>query len=78
MPAFEEEDDDDETEVERQVLRPTMTESEVQGPVTQPEKPKIVVLGASGRIGRYVFCEVIVPTFTSQLKPWCNVNALNN
>ena len=53
MPAFEEEvEDDDATEVERQVLRPTMTEFEVQGPMLQPEKPKIVVLGASGRIGR--------------------------
>ena len=53
MPAFEEEgEDDDATELEKQVLRPTMTEFAVKGPILQPEKPKIVVLGASGRIGR--------------------------
>ena len=53
MPAFDEErEDDDATDVEKQVLRPTMTEFEVQGPMAQHEKPKIVVLGASGRIGR--------------------------
>lgn len=34
--------------------RPTQTEVEVIGPDIEPEKPKIVVLGASGRIGRYV------------------------
>ena len=53
-PAFDEEceEDDDDREKEKQTLRPTMTESEVQGPAVQPEKPKIVVLGASGRIGR--------------------------
>jgi hypothetical protein len=53
MPAFEEEEEGDgSTEVEKQLLRPTLTEFEVQGPALQSEKPKIVVLGASGRIGR--------------------------
>jgi hypothetical protein len=52
-PSFEEEEEaEDGTEVEKKLQRPTLTEFEVQGPEVQPEKPKIVVLGASGRIGR--------------------------
>ena len=51
VPSMEEEEEE-EAEVERQLLRPTLTEFEVQGPEVQHEKPKIVVLGASGRIGR--------------------------
>lgn len=53
VPSMEEEEEE-EAEVERQLLRPTLTEFEVQGPEVQHEKPKIVVLGASGRIGRLV------------------------
>lgn len=53
LPAFEEEaEGDGSTEVEKQLSRPTLTEFEVHGPTLQSEKPKIVVLGASGRIGR--------------------------
>jgi hypothetical protein len=53
MPSFEEEEEEEDgTELEKKLQRPTLTEFEVQGPKVQPEKPKIVVLGASGRIGR--------------------------
>jgi hypothetical protein len=53
-PAFEEEADfdNDGTEVETQVVRPTKTEVEDIRPEVETEKLKIVVLGASGRIGR--------------------------
>lgn len=48
------ENDGNGMEKEKQVQRPTMTEVETQGPSTTPGKPKIVVLGASGKIGRLV------------------------
>lgn len=57
MPPFEgefQQEEEDNTEVEKKVERPTLTEIEVHGPDVEPQKPKIVVLGASGRIGRYV------------------------
>mmetsp|Transcript_7674 Transcript_7674/g.12027 ORF Transcript_7674/g.12027 Transcript_7674/m.12027 type:complete len:537 (-) Transcript_7674:1-1611(-) len=41
------------------VERPTQTQVETQGPPTEPDKPKIVVLGASGRIGRCVVQQLL-------------------
>jgi len=46
--------EDDDIEKEKQAERPTLTETETRGPTAAPGEPKIVVLGASGKIGRLV------------------------
>lgn len=46
--------DDDGTEREKSVERPTLPTTEALGIPVQPSKPKIVVLGASGKIGSLV------------------------
>lgn len=45
---------EDDMEREKSNERPTLTETAPLGPTTTPDKPKIVVLGASGKIGRLV------------------------
>lgn len=57
-----EEDDDDGSERERSPERPTLSETELIGPPTVPSKPKIVVLGASGKIGSLVVRQLLEMT----------------
>eukprot|EP00980_Cylindrotheca_fusiformis_P028324 scaffold22592_cov129-Cylindrotheca_fusiformis.AAC.10 len=57
-------DDDSEREHDgiarkRSVDRPTETVFDVLGPKLSPEKPKIVVLGATGRVGRLVVRQLL-------------------
>jgi len=46
--------DDESTERERNTERPTQTRTELIRPAIGPSKPKILVLGATGKIGRRV------------------------
>lgn len=53
------EDDDEGRERKRSVDRPTLTSTELVGPPAFPSKPKIVVLGASGKIGSLVVRQLL-------------------
>ena len=52
-------EDDDGREKEKEAERPTKTEFADVGPDILPEKPKIVVLGATGKIGRLVVRQLL-------------------
>lgn len=54
---FEEEEDG--SERERAPERPTLSEAELIGPPAVPSKPKIIVLGASGKIGSLVVRQLL-------------------
>jgi hypothetical protein len=56
---FEEYQDDDEVSLQRSTDRPTKTLAELIGPSASPAKPKIVVLGATGKIGRLVVKQLL-------------------
>lgn len=55
----DEEHEHDDISRERSTDRPTLTRTELMGPPIMPSKPKIVVLGASGRIGRLVVRQLL-------------------
>lgn len=59
---FEEEEDGSERERERSPERPTLAETELIGPPAVPSKPKIVVLGASGKIGSLIVRQLLEMT----------------
>lgn len=54
-------EDENEREFSRQSStdRPTLSSTEILGPPIMPSKPKIIVLGASGRIGRLVVRQLL-------------------
>lgn len=52
-------EDEDDRERERSAERPTLTATELVGPPAVPSKPKIVVLGASGKIGSLVVRQLL-------------------
>lgn len=56
---YTDDDGHDELEKERTTERPTQTRTEALGPSVVPPKPKIVVLGASGLIGRLVVRQLL-------------------
>jgi hypothetical protein len=51
--------DDKSRQQQRRTDRPTLTQTETLGPRVVPSKPKIVVLGASGKIGRLVVRQLL-------------------
>jgi len=51
--------------------RPTETVTEVPEPPVFPEKPKIVVLGASGRIGRHVIRQLLERNVDATIVAFC-------
>lgn len=51
--------EDDGSAQERSVERPTLTKTQLLGTPVQPAKPKIVVLGASGKIGSLVVRQLL-------------------
>jgi hypothetical protein len=55
-------DGDSDMERQRSVERPTETFLEVLGPGVSPAKPKIVVLGATGKVGRLVVKQLLEMT----------------
>ena len=72
---------EDDMEREKRNERPTLTETATLGPTTTPAKPKIVVLGASGKIGRLVVqqlmemqnLEITVVAFVRDYDKACHV-----
>jgi hypothetical protein len=57
--SFESYSDHDEISLQRSTDRPTKTFAELIGPSVSPPKPKIVVLGATGKIGRQVVKQLL-------------------
>lgn len=57
--TYRNEDDHDELSRRRSMDRPTLTQTDSFGPPIMPSKPKIVVLGASGRIGRLIVRQLL-------------------
>lgn len=51
--------DHDELSRQRSTDRPTMRKTQLIGPPIMPSKPKIVVLGATGRVGRLVVRQLL-------------------
>ena len=55
-------EEDDGSERERAPERPTLSQAELIGPPAYPSKPKIVVLGASGKIGSLIVRQLLEMT----------------
>ena len=51
--------------------RPTQTLTDAPGPPTIPEKPKIVVLGATGKIGRLIIRQLLESNIDATIVAFC-------
>lgn len=64
--------DDHETNKRRMTERPTTTSADAQGPSVPPSKTKIVVFGASGKIGRLVVRQLLeMPNLDATIVAFC-------